>query len=68
MFGEGLKRACLSVAGQSAQPFGQVSTTRHMDTNRDAVKDYNYTLPALHLARFWCFLLACFWRWARWRI
>ena len=24
---------------QSAQPFGQVSTSRHMDTNRGAVED-----------------------------
>ena len=55
MFGEGLKRACLSVARQSAQPFGQVSTTRHMDTNRDNVKDCNSKLPMLLLALFRCF-------------
>ena len=55
MFGEGLKRACLSAARQSAQPFGQVSTTRHMDTNRDNVKDCNSKLPMLLLALFRCF-------------
>jgi hypothetical protein len=51
MFGEGLKRACLSVARQSAQPFGQVSTDRHMDTNRVDVKDCSSAFPASSLVK-----------------
>src|SRR6185295_16688870 len=64
---KGLKRAGQSAAKQSAQPFGQVSTTRHMDTNRDDVKHCNSMLPVFILARLGV-RLARFWPQARRRM